>query len=294
MDDEINENNYVHYYMLLRYLYDDIQKVFKKREETVLKYLKQENLFKYDKINIMDVGWGGSIQESMNLMTNKEVIGYYFGTIITDKEYVEGNSYGYMFDLSSPDEIQKKVWSNVMMWEFIFSSPEGTTLDFKEEKGKIVPILDKTVKTSTYIETFMNASLDMMDKYLEYYDYIKTLDSNSATRQYFDLIESKRYEDMYNFQNIYNEVLMGTYKVGYVKKYKYDYIKNNFDKFIQSINLSIWQNAYIIEEATDDKSQEELFNKALKYNYPKSIIIVRIYRKLKRFIKKSISFIRKV
>ena len=283
LNDEVNLNNQYRYKQFLRYIYNDIEEIYIEKKSVVTKYLNQEKINDFSEINIMDVGWGGSTQESIRLLTGKEVVGYYLGTIDSNRKYIDGNSFGYIIDMSKPNNDFQKLWNNVMMWEFIFSAPHGTVLEFSTKNNKIIPVFDETVETSDFIEKIMNSSLKIIDEYLKYYEYVKDISVKESTVQYFNFIQEKNFDDMVHFKDVYLEVLMGTYKKNFVKEFSEDYIINNYNSFISEKQKSIWKDAFIIKGCSNEKEYKEAL---IRINKKVNNILKRGYRKIRRIIKK--------
>lgn len=286
LEDQVTLQNQYQYRKFLQYIYDDLEKHFEEKRKLVLEYLKQENVIKFDNIQVMDIGWGGSIQEAITLLTKKKVTGFYFGTIKAGRKMVEDNSFGYYFDMSIPLENFGRVWENVMMYEFLFSAPHGTTLNFEKKDGKILPVLGSENKTAT---EFMKPAIDIIDKYLEYYDYVKDITSDEATELYNNFISSKRYEDLVEFNKVYIEIVMGTYQDHFVKEFDKDYIMNHYQEFLEKKHLSVWTDTFLIKEANSEQEQNNIMRKILRKN---ENIVIKISSKCRRILKRIMKFLR--
>lgn len=120
---------------------EDIQKQVFKKEKLLTAYLRQEGLA--NKIAISDIGWHGTMQMALNDWAtqnnmNVQLIGYYvanFGNVSSDCE-----QYGYLYDKKT-DEY--KVKGFIGLFEDLFLADHGTTLEYRNEGNKIVPILAK-------------------------------------------------------------------------------------------------------------------------------------------------------
>lgn len=286
LQDQITLQNQYQYRKFLQYIYDDLEKHFKEKRKILLQYLQQENMTKFDSIQVMDIGWGGSIQEAITLLTEKQVTGFYFGTIKAGRKMVEDHSFGYYFDMSIPLENFQRIWKNVMMWEFLFSAPHGTTIDFENKNGKIQPILDEENKTAT---KFMDPAIDIIDQYLQYYEYLQDFTPEDATKLYENFIQTKKYEDLIEFKNVYVEVLMGTYRDHFVKEFDKNFIKNHYQEFLVKKKLSIWPDAFLVKEAQTEEEQKYIMKKIMR---KKENHFVKIFSKCKRILKKVIHFFR--
>ena len=140
-DEVVDRNNHYKAIKCVSAVFDDIRNIVNSKTKLAIEYLKQEKLNEFNVTNVVDVGWGGSIQDSIRNLLNKEVHGYYFGTILSNKKDYVTNSFGYMFDQSDEEEDKEKIFNQVMMYELIFSAPHGSTIEYKKVKNNIKPIL---------------------------------------------------------------------------------------------------------------------------------------------------------
>ncbi len=231
----------------LKYIYDDIETELKSAEKKVLKYLKQEGLLGYEKVNIMDVGWGGSIQESIALMTGKQVFGYYFGTIPTNKVDILSNSLGYAFDEAMPNNRYAKIFDIPMMYEFVFSAPHGTTVKLEEKNSKIVAVLDDDEDYADKVKCLQEAAIGLIEKYLVYAEYLEDISVDECLANYQRMIERRDYEDLIEFAELSNSVIYTNNKNMYLDSYEEDYIFAHYDEFLEKIHRAMWKDAYIVQ-----------------------------------------------
>ena len=118
-------------------------------------------------------------------------MGYYFGTIPTNKVDIMSNSLGYVFDEARPSERYEEVFNMPMMYEFVFSAPHGTTTGFRRTKGKIEPILDDDDETYVdIVKELQEAALGVIKEYLKYADYLKEITVEDSISNY-DLYDSQ-------------------------------------------------------------------------------------------------------
>lgn len=112
--------------------------------EVTLKYFRQEGLMEND-FAICDTGWSGSMQKCLELILgtqgSKHVVhGIYFGLYACPKELLSCvNAYYFL-----PDQkfFRKSKFNNNLL-EAIFVSPHGMTVGYKEEHGRVYPMLKK-------------------------------------------------------------------------------------------------------------------------------------------------------
>ncbi len=106
-------------------------------------YLRQEGLLEEISYAIVDSGWTGSVQRSINRLLgsagyDRAVEGYYFGLY----EYVEGvepEHYRTWYFAPENRNIRKAFFCN-NLFECVFSSPEGMTKGYCRKEGRFEPV----------------------------------------------------------------------------------------------------------------------------------------------------------
>ncbi|MCF8177625.1 MAG: hypothetical protein K9J74_03875 [Sulfuritalea sp.] len=111
-------------------------------------YLAQVGFFQHDRIAVVDLGWGGQIQDSLNsslrsMPARPIIFGFYLGTNdrAAQRDCTESRLEGLLTDSRYPH------WSSSAALEFVFAfeaasrAPHGTTLGYKPgAKGEITPV----------------------------------------------------------------------------------------------------------------------------------------------------------
>ena len=112
-------------------------------------YLTQEGLLEPVPYALVDSGWIGTIQQSIeHLLRQKQpdrkLEGYYFG--LYEIPEGEGRENYHSFYFTPWGEIKRKVHFSNSLFEAVFSAPEGMTLSYRTEGGKdkiiYVPVTD--------------------------------------------------------------------------------------------------------------------------------------------------------
>ncbi len=286
---------------LVAYLYPKIKKVLLEKYYLVLKYMRQEGLFNYDTINIFDIGWRGSIQYSIQKMTGKNVVGYYLGTFESTYPEIMSTSFGYLVDLGV--QWYDKVWVEEahMLFEFLFSSPEGSLLGFQEQPdGTVIPIEeeDSDNTNSDKVKIFQLSALDAVDEYIKYSKYLDNVSKYDATSNFRSFMDSKVYEDLVEFSQVFSNIGYENKKYKYVEKYKKEYILKHKEEFLEKIKKSLWRNAFLVEEITNEDDyyafrREQLLEPEIlkKHNRP-SLFSLENLRKAIRNPRKAISVLK--
>ena len=210
---------------------NDAEDKIKADKELVKKYLEQEGLNNFDTINVIDIGWGGSIQASIQKILNKKVRGYYLGTINRGDYDFNLNSFGYLFDQDNDIYDKSMIFSQVMMYELIFSAPHGSVNRYEEEDGKIVPVLKKQDDYSEIVDKFQKASLEVIEEIMKYYEYYDNINKKFAFKFYQEFLYTYNWEDLVEFSSIENDCFIGNdTKFPYVQILQKQLVIENFNK----------------------------------------------------------------
>lgn len=245
----------------------EVRKYFSDKRKLLERYFEQEKVNCWNKLNVMDVGWKGSSQEVIEKILGKDVIGYYFGTADTLSRNKFCTMYGWIFDDWNPTTVASEVYRYINMYELLFSAPHGSTIDYKEENEKIIPVLNDNVIFNQVIKEFQETALELCKVAIKYNDYMDIINPVVATEQYRKFLEEKNEDDIREFEELTSDFLIGNSKnKSYVAKFE-DILKENE---IQNNNLQhmrdekdkvLWSGAYIIENEKDiDTNEKELFH----------------------------------
>ena len=115
----------------------------------VMNYLIQEGLLEDIPWAIVDSGWVGTLQRSLQRLLNSyddengrcSVSGYYFGLYEIPKG--EDKSHYHTFFFSPENHISRKVHFSNCLFECVYSEPAGMTLGYRKGgDGKFLPVLE--------------------------------------------------------------------------------------------------------------------------------------------------------
>ena len=146
-----------------------LRSVSTSKRDTVYRYFRQEGMLE-EKIGIVDSGWTGTTQKSINKIRKKcgcrtGVEGYYFGLYETPPGCDPRKYHSFYF--SPKKEIMNKVFFSNCFVETILSAPHGTTMGYKETDGRIVPVMapyraENKEKTEAFLGTLKSYTGRMM------------------------------------------------------------------------------------------------------------------------------------
>ena len=130
---------------------------------TAIGYLTQEGLLEPVPYALVDSGWIGTIQQSIeHLLRQKQpdrkLEGYYFGLYEIPKGEERENYHSFYF--TPWGEIKRKVHFSNSLFEAVFSAPEGMTLSYRAEGEK-----DKTIYVSV-TDSRENLNRERISRYI--------------------------------------------------------------------------------------------------------------------------------
>lgn len=118
----------------------------KEKYPLVCEYLKQEGMLEDIPYAIVDSGWVGSMQKSLqHILASKgyqgTLEGYYFGMYEYPKG-VDADTY-HVWYFGPKEELRRKVYFNNNLFECIFSSPESMTIGYEWSGERYQPLFEK-------------------------------------------------------------------------------------------------------------------------------------------------------
>ena len=290
-DTIIDFTNHSRFISFLEHIYSDIKKSLEKKLVLVNAYLKQEELNQDSLVNIVDIGWSGSSQYSLKRILNKKIFGYYFGTNDMPYDEIPENSKGFYFTQGLPKQNYNNVIEQIMMYELIFSAPHASTIGYKKEKNRIVPIFERTENKRDYVEKFQEGALDIVKKTLEYDEYLSVQSSNLYLNDFNELLNKREYKYVQLFSEVNEAIGYDGKMLNFVQTFTKQEAYQNASDFFEVIKKSLWRNAYLITDL--DKLEYQKFEKKIfikSFNIKK--ILKKIMRIIKRVVKKIINLIR--
>ncbi|WP_168123905.1 HAD-IA family hydrolase [Paenibacillus sp. HB172176] len=243
-------------------IWTDIKLVLDRELVLLKQYLEQSGINDYEEINIFDIGWSGSTHKVIQEITKKKVNGYYFGTLESMVSELIPYSKGYAFNTGSPLQDRNQIIDQVMMYEFVFSAPEGSLINFKlDDQGQIGFNLKNVEENSDMYDKIKSMQLGINDVFvtaLNYFEDIKSISKTYAVGSTKEFINKFQANDMIEFSLLSNSVGLG--QTIDVKKYTthislHEYISNR-KKLNSDAEKNLWKNSIVIED-----SQGRLFNR---------------------------------
>lgn len=176
-------------------LQNDILKQASSEVKLLNSYFASINLNKDISPMVVDVGWNGSMQESISYILGKEINGAYFGISNSMKSRRLGNLMSGYFDMRSIDRERTEEFlsGGILIVESLFTNPnQGSIIGIKKKDGKFVAIedsYDKNEDERAMIEDMHKGALQFIDdiKKLKLPRSLYTLTKSAAFRA-FDLV----------------------------------------------------------------------------------------------------------
>ncbi len=174
------ESNY-----FLSFVYEHSKKAYK----NTIAYLEQEGLVENVSYALVDSGWVGSLQKTLQQLLcyegyKKEIEGFYFGLYELPKEVKKESYHTYYF--SPTTNIKRKVYFSNCLYEAVYSAPHGMTIAYEKVEETYQPVF--------YKEHNLNqARMEQMELWLkeflvEYQKQNRSL-SNQLERIVFSLLK---------------------------------------------------------------------------------------------------------
>lgn len=126
---------------ILRY----VEKHSLREYENAMRYLEQEGLLSDIPYAIVDSGWVGTLQESIQALVQSRrpelrIEGCYFGLYELPKGTDAGSYHAWYFSQSSG--LKRKAGFSNSLFETICSADEGMTICYREKQGRFLPVKD--------------------------------------------------------------------------------------------------------------------------------------------------------
>lgn len=289
--EEVSKEKLNDYKQFVADFYDSVLKdIMIDKTNLIRKYLSQEHFDKYNKIYVVDIGWRGSIQHSLSKITEKPILGYYLCTSCNVYDDIYYDTKGYLVNYGEPSYLFDVIENNLMMYEFLFSSPEGSLRSFKKSGKDIVPVTLLNDEYSNEISSLQESALEVINMFCTYYDFIDDLKPEDVILPYVDFINEKHFEDLKAFNLIKTNVGYAGDKNSYVPSFTKNEINSNFMDFVDTMKKSMWNETYIVSDL-DDENDFNKYRKQINKKCIRKLALKALREKgfiycIKKFIKK--------
>lgn len=197
----------------------EVKDDFEGKNKLLIQYLKQEGIS--NNVAISDIGWRGTMQNSIQNILNIKLFGYYVGL---KDESISENMTNYIINNNLSYNINIRPF--LLLFESFFLAQHGTTLEYKlNDNGKVEPILDTYEYDNDAMKVFKSIQDGSLDFVKDFYNSnIKLYIENKSEIMYNSFMRlglNPTKEDINLFSNI---DYLDTYKIKFAspdKLYKY-------------------------------------------------------------------------
>lgn len=306
VDTIVTEKSIGQVHQLLESIWDDITRSLYAEGDLLRQYFEDNDILKYDTLYIFDIGWRGSTHLALQRLLEKPVHGYYFGTTKNIFEEIRERSYGYAFERGKPAKLKKRIFEHIMMYELVFSAPEGSLIRFVKDdsSGRIQPYLKDVEKNEglyAIIDLFQKGVTDLFEKVLFYNKYIH-VSKDFALSAIDRFIHSYRIEDLLKFSQLTNSIGLGEAHAikRYVTHYDIDYYLANRKQCDREASRNLWKHAMVIHDHHGRCFNKEEIQKLYKlrrsytewYNWTLPALLKKAVKNPKKAIRKLLKLIR--
>ena len=147
-----------------------------KYHKLVVEYLRQEEVLTEERAAFVDIGWHGSLQNSLLKLLNhlglaKDLGGFYLGTFEKPTGATSDfRAKGFLVDNGEPQEILALVQSGPSVLELFHSAGHGCVLGYKRNGARVLPVLeDNPVERGQFkgiIEPVQNFAFEFVSEQL--------------------------------------------------------------------------------------------------------------------------------
>ena len=184
----------------------------KSKNKSYKKYIKELiPSYKKQDLNLIDLGYSGSIQYNLSKLLEKDLNGYYLTNSNSVKRYTNGNNLYFYFDINDDKEYQK-IYHYSLILEYFLTAPYGQLQYFKETNNKIMPVYNEEKLDSKKQQNLNEIYAIIVDyfndikpftKYIKYYPSKKLLCRNYTATVESNIID-KCVKDEFSFIDAYS------------------------------------------------------------------------------------------
>jgi predicted HAD superfamily hydrolase len=141
-------------------------------------YLEQEGVTNHRRVAVVDVGWSGTIHNSMHLLFSQfapgtKLTGYYMGTYPMERTPNLAPDLAvrsYLMHRGKPDDAYAEIRKFSLMFDDIYSATEGSLLYFEPgPEGKVFPVLqapDRSQQQGNELQSIHDGAIAFAEDYM--------------------------------------------------------------------------------------------------------------------------------
>lgn len=128
-------------------------------------YLKEKGF--YGIVAIADVGWRGTIQKNLNIISAKKanIKGFYYGIVRKANDYMLDNAKAYAFSPtnSSTRKLYDVIMASPSLFELFFLSTDGTTVSYDNDFNPVIGDSEQINESNKRINKLQEAAISFVD-----------------------------------------------------------------------------------------------------------------------------------
>lgn len=178
---QIEQNEQFRAFIEMSEVRDLFEKHQKQAKAIFIQYLNEHQMFEHEQVAFVDIGWKGTIQDSIAKAIEKEnkvpvIQGFYMGLLNSPMGTTEKSlKYGFFADFKNMNYIENVIFKNGSLFEMCTTPNHGTTIGYKIDERRVVPVLqDFEVEKENYKNYFEDV-FKAIDDYVRDYSEIRNL-----------------------------------------------------------------------------------------------------------------------
>ena len=188
----------------------------------LVQFLAQTGVLSASHVALVDVGWGGTMQDAIAAIVADEghetrFTGYYVGTDPRIKKLAKraGKAYGYLTDAGKPDADQILINFGYWLIEIASSADHGTTLGYRlSDNGAIDAVLhdfDAATPNAQTATALQHAALELVDRWAMIFEGAgPTLSRHGALARLKRFVEQPTLSEARTFGDLIHVAGLGT------------------------------------------------------------------------------------
>lgn len=237
----------------------------KKEYKEMIKYLKEINFC--GNVGIVDIGWNGNLQYALEnaikfSKIDAKIRGFYIGIFSDSKKPEIQDMLGYLHQKGHNEEIEGDTRRYNQIFEFFFSSTDGSFKCYADEGFKFFEYEFKNSKASKYLEKIQEGSIDFVNDISksELFNIINITPS-MAILNFNKLGNSPSDEDLNYFKKM--TVYVNNEHIPIITKSRDNYIFHP-KSFVKDYRDSYWKPGFLNLTLCSNFDYEKLINKYVK------------------------------
>lgn len=233
-------------------------KEIKEQYDNFIKYL---NIIGFDRNSaIVDLGWKGTTQYSMNKILKYNTYGIYFGLEKNSFKELDNHSSTFIFNRNDDGVIEDKIYSFRSLFEIMFASQDGSTLKYKSNSSEPYVLGKPDNYDNSILKDIQTSAIKFIKDFSKY--NVSLDDTNKILNNFMRIGINPTYEESIIFGNLNFDNMIDGYLAKPDKLIKY--VINPL-KLKKDIFLSEWKIGFMKRLFKINLPYYRVYNKLKKY-----------------------------